>query len=83
MLLMLILKAVEGANGTIIYSSKLLFLRDHSMIRDTAHCAVSCMCAVHEFCHILKMLRLLVSGTKCICINLAGAHWKWLLPGGR
>lgn len=38
---MLILKAVEGANGTIIYSSKLLFLRDHSMIRDTAHCAVS------------------------------------------
>ena len=41
MLLVLILKAAEGANGTIIYSSKLLFLCDHSTIRDTVHSTVS------------------------------------------
>lgn len=36
MLLMLILKAFDGANGMIIYSAKLLFRRDHNTMRNTA-----------------------------------------------
>ena len=36
MLLVLVLKAVDGANGIIIYSEKLLFLCDHSVIHNTA-----------------------------------------------
>lgn len=38
---MLILKAVDGANGIIIYSAKLLFLCDHSVIHNTVLAPVS------------------------------------------
>lgn len=64
----LVLNTIDGADGTVLYSAKLLFVGDCSMI----HYAV---CALVFLC-ILRLLELLIS----VLPHSAGAHQRWLVP---
>lgn len=67
----LVLNTTDGTNGTVLYSAKLLFVGDHSVIHN-AECALVFLC-------ILRLLELLIS----VLLHSAGAHQRWLVPTGR